>query len=75
MSRKIKVGILTFGDGRDFLQKPLVAVNEKFQKELQTCLEKDGFDVVTGDDIIWQNELAVQKREEDDCGRRGLCDL
>ena len=33
MPRKIKVGILTFGDGREFLQKPLTPVNEKFLDE------------------------------------------
>ena len=60
MSKKIKVGILTFGDGRDFLSKPLLAVNEKFTKAIQTRLEKDGFEVVTGDEVISRNDLAVK---------------
>ncbi len=60
MTQKIKVGILTFGDGRDFLQKPTTKVNEKFLNELKQRLEKDEFDVVTGDEVIWQNEIAVR---------------
>ena len=50
MGKKIKVGILTFGDGRDFLQKPLTKVNEKFLNEIKKRLRADGFNVVTGDD-------------------------
>jgi len=60
MTKKIKVGILTFGDGRDFLQKPLTPVNEKFLNELRSVLEKDGFEVVVGDEVIWRNDLAVK---------------
>jgi len=60
MARKIKVGILTFGDGRDFLKEPLTPVNEKFLKEIKTRLEKDGFEVITGDEVIWQNEIAAK---------------
>lgn len=60
MNNQIKVGILTFGDGRDFLKKPLTAVNEKFTQELKIKLEKDGFEVVTGDEVIWRNDLAVK---------------
>ncbi len=60
MGRKIKVGILTFGDGRDFLYEPLTPVNEKFLNEIKTRLEKDGFEVVTGSEVVWKNELAVK---------------
>jgi len=56
--RKPKVGILTFGDGRDFLSEPLRGVNEKFTGELRTRLEADGFEVVVGDEVIRQNHLA-----------------
>jgi len=55
---KIKVGILTFGDGRDFLQKPLTPVNEKFTKELEARLKKDGFQVVVGRKVLWKNSIA-----------------
>ena len=60
MNNKIKVGILTFGDGRNFLKKSLTAVNEKFTKEIKTKLEKDGFEVIIGDEVIWRNDLAVK---------------
>ena len=60
MARKIKVGILTFGDGRDFLKEPLTPVNEKFLNQLKDRLEKDGFEVVTGDEVIWTNEIAAR---------------
>lgn len=60
MGNKIKVGILTFGDGRDFLQAPLKSVNEKFMLELKNKLESDGFEVIPGDEVIWQNDLAVK---------------
>ena len=60
MKSGIRVGILTFGDGRDFLQKPLEAVNERFLRELAERLERDGFEVVTGDEVIWRNDLAAR---------------
>ncbi|MCC5877094.1 MAG: L-fucose/L-arabinose isomerase family protein [Candidatus Sumerlaeia bacterium] len=58
MSRRTKVGILTFGDGRDFLQKPLEKITENFEATLQKTLEGEGFEVVTGDEVIWRNDLA-----------------
>jgi len=60
MARKIKVGILTFGDGREFLKKDLAPINAKFQKKLKDTLVKDGFDVVAGEEVIWTNPLAVK---------------
>ena len=61
MKRKIKVGILTFGDGRDFLQKPLSPVNEKFLGELKNRLVREGFDVITGDEVIWRGQDNLQE--------------
>jgi L-fucose isomerase len=58
--RKIKVGLLDFGDGRSFLQAPLAPVNERFRGALARRLEADGFEVVQGDDVIWQNDIAVR---------------
>ncbi len=58
MKRGIRVGILTFGDGRDFLQKPLEPVNQRFLGELSERLRADGFEVVTGEEVIWRNDLA-----------------
>lgn len=58
--RRIRVGVLDFGDGRHFLQKPLEPVNRQFRERLITRLEAAGFDVVAGDEVIWQNEIAVR---------------
>jgi L-fucose/D-arabinose isomerase len=60
MGSKIKIGVMTFGDGRDFLYEDLKPVNEKFTQALINRLEKDGFEVVAADDVIWKNELAVK---------------
>ena len=59
-SRKIKVGILDFGDGRAFLQEPLAPVNRQFAGAIAARLERDGFEVVPGDSVIWQNDIAVR---------------
>jgi L-fucose isomerase len=72
MQRKIKVGVLTFGDGREFLKKDLEPVNARFQKKVKERLERDGFDVVAGEEVIWTNPLAVKygkmmSREDVDC--------
>ncbi len=56
----IKVGILDFGDGRSFLQKQLDPVNTELRGRLVRALEEEGFEVVQGDEVIWQNEIAVR---------------
>jgi L-fucose isomerase len=58
--RPIRVGLLDFGDGRSFLQKPLEPVNREFRDKLAARLTADGFDVVAGDEVIWQNDIAVR---------------
>lgn len=58
--RKIRVGVLDFGDGRDFLQKSLEPVNREFRERLVKRLSAAGFEVVQGDEVIWQNEIAVR---------------
>jgi L-fucose isomerase len=58
--RKVRVGVLDFGDGRHYLQSPLEPVNREFREQLVRRLEAAGFDVVVGDDVIWQNEIAVR---------------
>ena len=58
-SRKIRVGVLTFGDGRSFLQEPLEPVTTHFNAELADRLRGEGFEVIAGDKVIWQNHLAV----------------
>lgn len=59
--RKTKIGILTFSDGREFLQKPLVEVNRRFLNALQERLQRDGYEVVAGREVIWTNELAARE--------------
>ncbi len=58
--RKVRVGVLDFGDGRHFLQAPLEPINRQFREQLVERLEAEGFDVVVGDDVIWQNDIAVR---------------
>jgi L-fucose isomerase len=58
--RPIRVGVLDFGDGRSFLQAPLEPVNRQFRDALIQRLETDGFEVVPGDAVIWQNDIAVR---------------
>ncbi len=58
--RKIRVGVLDFGDGRSFLQAPLEPINRQFRNQLTGRLEAAGFEVVPGDDVIWQNDIAVR---------------
>ena len=58
--RPIRVGVLDFGDGRSFLQAPLEPVNRQFRDALIQRLETDGFEVIPGDAVIWQNDIAVR---------------
>lgn len=60
-ARGIRVGILTFGDGRSFLQEPLREVNQRFLGQLSERLTADGFEVVTGSEVIWRNDIAVRE--------------
>ena len=59
-ARKIRVGVLDFGDGRHFLQAPLEPINRQFRELLVRRLTEAGFDVVAHDEVIWQNEIAVR---------------
>jgi L-fucose isomerase len=58
--RKLRVGVLDFGDGRPFLQSPLEPVNRRFRQQLVGRLQADGVEVVEGDEVIWQNDIAVR---------------
>ena len=58
--RKVRVGVLDFGDGRDYLQGPLEPINRQFRQQLVDRLEAGGFDVMAGDEVIWQNDIAVR---------------
>ncbi len=57
---KIKVGILTFSDGRSYLHEELLPVTRGYQDRLKGALESTGLvEVVTGDRIISDNRAAV----------------
>ena len=58
--RKVRIGVLDFGDGRHYLQEPLEPINRQFREQLVRRLEAGGFDVVAADEVIWQNDIAVR---------------
>jgi len=60
--KKIKVGILTFSDGREFVHRDLVDINKKFEGKLKERLEAtEEIEVITGSEIVWKPSIA--KRE------------
>ncbi len=72
MTKRVKVGLITIGDGRDFLQKEVDPVNEMFQKKVKEKLEGEGFEVVAAPKAIWKNSMAVEygkmmTKEDVDC--------
>ena len=58
--RPLRIGLLDFGDGRDFLSQPLAPVQRQFRDALAGKLRADGHEVVLGDDVIWRNDIAVR---------------
>ncbi len=58
--RPLRIGILDFGDGRDFLSQPLAPVQRQFRDALAGKLRDDGHEVVLGDEVIWRNDIAVR---------------
>jgi len=57
--RKVKVGILTFSDGRKYVHDTLVELNQSYQDRLARALEATGqVEVVAGQQIIWTPEGA-----------------
>ncbi len=72
MSRKIRVGLITIGDGRSFLQVEVDPVNEMFQRKVKERLEGEGFEVVAAPKAVWKNTMAkeygkMMVREDVDC--------
>lgn len=68
---KIKVGILTMSDGREYLHQEYAGLNMKYQKEIREELEKTGqFEVVEGRLPVHTNEEA--KREAVRLAREGV---
>lgn len=59
---KIKVGIVTFSDGRKHIHDDLLETNRKHQNNLQSALEQTGeIEVVAGQDIVWDKLSAVKE--------------
>jgi len=57
--RKLKVGVLTLSDGREYIHNDLLAVNHAYQERLVKALEATGeLDVVSGCEIIWNQQIA-----------------
>jgi len=58
-NKKIKVGVLTFSDGRDYIHRDLLSINRRYQDELKEELEKTGeVEVIEGGEIISSNATA-----------------
>ncbi len=57
--KKIKVGILTFSDGRKYIHDDLLATNQRYQDQLEKALCRTGqVEVFAGNEIIWNPEVA-----------------
>lgn len=62
--KKIKVGILTFSDGREYIHRDLLPVNQAYQKELTQALQQTGrVEVVAGREIIGSNAAAREEAQ------------
>lgn len=57
--RRLKVGVLTLSDGREYIHNDLLAVNHAYQRRLVKALEATGeLDVVSGSEIISNQHVA-----------------
>jgi L-fucose isomerase len=62
MARKIKVGILTISDGREYIHEDLLPVNRRYQNELVSALEATGqVEPVAGTEIVNGNTSAAEQ--------------
>jgi L-fucose isomerase len=60
--KKIKVGILTFSDGRKYLHEELLETNRRYQKRLADALNSTGhIEVVQGKEIVWNQKVAQKE--------------
>jgi L-fucose isomerase len=56
---KIKVGLLTISDGRDYIHNNLLSLNQRYQDEIKKTLEETGeIEIVAGAEIIGSNVTA-----------------
>jgi len=57
--RKIRVGIVTFSDGRDYIHKSLEDLNWRYQRKLAEALNATTeVEAVEASEIVWDNESA-----------------
>lgn len=64
MTKRIKVGLLTMSDGRDYLHKDTLDINMKYQNDIKLQLEKSGdVKVVAGSQPIYSNTVAKYEAE------------
>lgn len=54
----MKVGVMTFSDGRSYVHEDLLPVNRRYQDQVVRALRQKGLDVVAAEEIIWTPELA-----------------
>lgn len=59
---KARIGILTFSDGREFVHRELLPMNQRFLDYVCSALEETGeVEVVPGEEIIWKPEIALKE--------------
>lgn len=57
--KKIKVGILTFSDGRKYIHDDLLETNQRYQDQLEKALTETGqVEVYSGNEIVWAPDIA-----------------
>ena len=59
--KKIKVGILTFSDGRKYIHEDLLETNQKYQNRLAKALKAQGIEVTAGSQMVWNSVIAQQE--------------
>jgi len=60
--KKLKVGILTFSDEREYIHKEMLETNIRYQRDLEKALKKKGeFEVITGNEIIGTSNTAKKE--------------
>jgi L-fucose/D-arabinose isomerase len=55
------VGLLSFSDGRNFAHEIVRDDITAAERSIRAALEENGHVVVSGDELVWSNELAVRE--------------
>jgi len=61
--RTPRVGVLTFSDGRRHVHEELLPMTREFQMRLTQRLQRAGWEVVAGRDIVWTTDLAKSEAQ------------